>query len=49
MRGSYDKTQLYPIESMNQFISRKDKEKIVNSRRQQFNSQYRKKFDKKRS
>lgn len=34
MRGSYDKRRLYPIESMGQFITRKDKEKIVNNRRQ---------------
>jgi hypothetical protein len=32
-RGPYDKNRLYPIDSMSQFITRKDKEKIVNSRR----------------
>lgn len=49
MRGSYDKSRLYPIDSMSQLISRKDKEKIASTRRQQFNSQYRKKFDKRKS
>ena len=34
MRGSYDKSRLYPIDSMSQLISRKDKEKIATTRRQ---------------
>ena len=34
MRGSYDKSRLYPIDSMSQLISRKDKEKIATTQRQ---------------
>jgi len=47
LRGPYEKDYLYPIPSLNQFISRKEKEKIIANRLQQFNSQYRKKFEKK--
>jgi hypothetical protein len=38
MRGPYEKENLYPIPSLNQLISRKEKEKMIAIRKQQFNS-----------
>lgn len=46
-RNSFNRQNLYPIPELNQFISRKEKEKIMTSRIHQFNSQYMKKFEKK--
>ena len=37
-RGPFEKDNLYPIPSLNQFISKKDKEKTIATRRHQFNS-----------
>ena len=48
MRRSYNRNNLYPIESLNQLQSRKEKEKIMTSRIHQFNFQQAKKFEKKK-
>jgi len=47
LRSSYSKLNLYPIPELSQFISKKEKEKIMSNRIHTFNAHFRQKFEKK--